>query len=250
MKKRLPYLFIAIVSICATLLTVRGCSYYGSVDEQAPYPCSQYHDDTLRLIIIGDSWAFMHQPYDNRLARLIQEKTGRPTSVRSFGICGYTSKDFYLATMNDERLKAFLTDGADYCFISLGINDTYKKTGADLYATHTAYLLRFLLHNHIRPILMEIPDYDIDYAYQHQTPFKKALRQLSIRITDSQMDCRNDYRQALQERLRKDSLTHQILLVPSQNWNMDLYQPDRMHLNEKGYAALDSCIANLPFIIF
>jgi lysophospholipase L1-like esterase len=138
-------------------------------------------------------------------------------------------------------MQALMKQSANYCFISVGINDTYKKMGAHYYAQSTAHILRFLLQNNIKPILLEIPDYDINYAYEHQTTSKKLLRQLSMLVTCSHLDCREDYRQALMRQLQETGIDKQITILQFP-YSMEYYQPDRMHLNNKGYQLLDSCI--------
>lgn len=218
--------------------------YYGLTTEQTPYTCLHHQDDTLRLAIIGDSWAHLHQPHDSLLQQAISKQTGRPVKVSSYGLCGQTSKEVYLSMFNNEGLRRLLSEGADYCFISVGINDTYKKTGANYFAQHTCMILRFLLQNGIAPILLEIPDYDIAYTYEHQTLRKKLLRQLSMVITGSALDCREDYRQALRRKIEARRLKDSIILIANQHWDMSLYITDRMHLNSRGYQVLDSIIAN------
>jgi lysophospholipase L1-like esterase len=143
---------------------------------------------------------------------------------------------------NDRGLRRQLSEGADYCFISVGINDTYKKMGADYFAHHTCLILRFMLQNGITPILLEIPDYDIAYTYEHQTVRKKLLRQLSMGITHSTLDCREDYRQALRTAMEEERLASSIVIIANQHWDASLYAADRMHLNKRGYQVLDSLI--------
>ncbi len=218
--------------------------YYGLATERASYACLHHQDDTLRLAIIGDSWAHLHQPHDSLLQQTISKQTGRSVKVNSYGLCGQTSKEVYQSMFNDEGMHRLLSEGADYCFISVGINDTYKKIGANYYAHHTCMILRFLLQNGITPILLEIPDYDIAYTYEHQTLQKKLLRQLSMVITGSALDCREDYRQALRKAMETQPLMSGTVIIANQHWDRSLYIADRMHLNSRGYQVLDSIIAN------
>lgn len=243
MKRKYIFLPILIIVLLCIIPTKKAYQLYSISTELPIYPCQQHHDDTLRIIIVGDSWAFMHQPYDDSLANLIHEQTGKPTRVTSYGICGVTSKGFYQHVHTDDSLRLFLQNGADYCFISLGINDTYHKTGAHNYACHTIYLLRFLLQNNIKPILMEIPDYDIIYTYDHQTVARKILRKFSMAVTNSQKDCRKDYRDMLAKELSTSNIISHVTLFPVIKYDSTLFASDRMHLNEKGYARLDSTLA-------
>lgn len=250
MKKRRIIICIAFVLIVAVVLGRMGYAYYGTAPELSPYTCSQHKDDTLRILFIGDSWAYMHQRHDAELAAMLSAKSSRPVSVCSYGICGITSKGFYESLFQDDSLRSLLSHGADYAIVSIGINDSYQKRGATHYALHTIYILRFLIANNIHPILLEIPDYDIVYAYEHQTFSRKGLRQLSMLLTGSQIDCREAYRQALRAKLYQNQLLNKVRLLSLESWDYDLYLSDRMHLNEKGYATLDSMIAKSSFINF
>lgn len=243
MKKSLRYLLV-----CATILSIAigimAYRYYGYATERTPYDCLQHHDDTLRVAVIGDSWAFFHHEHDASLANMLSSQTGRAVKVKTYGICGLTSKEVYQSFFDDEAMRLLLEDGADYCFVSVGINDTYKKIGAGYYVYHTLCIVRFLLHNHITPILLEIPVYDIQYAYEHQTFDRKLLRQLSMLVTSSPLDCRDTYRQSLRQTLDQEGLTQKVIIIDNHQWDMSLYRPDRMHLNEQGYMVLDSCMTS------
>lgn len=242
MKKK-TIVIVLIISFLLGLAAIKKArSYYGLQSERVAYTCGHQHDDTLRLVLIGDSWVYMHQPYDTLLRQAITMQTGRPASVCSYGLSGKTSKEIYTSLFDNEGLRRLLTLGADYCFVSVGINDTYKKMGADYFAHHTCMILRLLLQNGITPILMEIPDYDIAYVYEHQTLKKKMLRRLSMIVTQSELDCREDYRQALRTAMEAQQLTGRIVIIANQHWDMSLYETDRMHLNERGYRVLDSLI--------
>ena len=239
-KRHIRILVLLIAVICGCLM-IPVYNYYAPASERTVYNCERHQDDTLRIAMIGDSWVFLHYPYNDTLENLISQKAGRPAKVSAYGLCGKTSKEVYYSFFNDQTMQALMKQGADYCFISVGINDTYKKMGAHYYAQSTAYILRFLLQNNIKPILLEIPDYDINYAYEHQTTSKKLLRQLSMLVTCSQMDCREQYRQALMLQLRELGIENEISLLRIP-YSMEYYNADRMHLNAKGYQLLDSCI--------
>ena len=245
MKKRVSIVIFALIVVLTIIVCFMAHHYYGLTDERPTFSCQQHQDDTLRLAIIGDSWAFYHYKHDASLAQKLSDKTHHPVKINSYGLCGATSKEVYNCLFEDKALHQLLQDGADYCFLSVGINDTYKKIGADYYAHHTILILRFLLQNNITPILLEIPDYDINYAYEHQTADRKFLRHLSMFFTNSSLDCREDYRQALRKRIDEARISHQVILIPNQQWDMCLYRSDRMHLNDKGYEALDSCLTSI-----
>lgn len=243
MKKLAAVSFV--ILLMAVVIGQKGCHYYGLAEPQPAYPCQHQPTDTLRMAFIGDSWAFMHQPYDDSLAQHISRLTGCPVAVSSYGLCGKTSKEVYLSLFSDSILRQLISSGPHYGIVSVGINDSYKKMSSQYYVSHTLLIVRFLLHSGITPILMELPHYDIQQAYERQTWSRKTLRQLSMLLTGSQLDCRSAYRQALRDALREGGLSSQVTLLPAMPADWSLWQPDRMHLNKKGYASLDTCIATI-----
>ena len=241
-KKESILTFCALVLICIGL-AIPTYNYYAPASERPTYTCQQHQDDTLRIAMIGDSWVFNHYPYNDTLASMIRQIIKKPTIVSAYGLCGKTSKEVYQSIFENQTMRNILEKGTDYCFVSVGINDTYKKMGAKYYAQNSINILRFLLKNNIKPILLEIPNYDINYAYEHQTADRKLFRQLSMLLTRSDIDCRQEYRQALAHELVKTSIGEQIQIIHFPG-TLEYYKSDRMHLNEKGYHILDSCIAN------
>ena len=123
----------------------------------------------------------------------------------------------------------------------MGIN-SYKKS--------MDYIIQFFLYNHIRPIILEIPNYDINKSYTDQSPFQKIIRRISMLVTDTPMDCKQLFRDALDELIREKGYQDKVSIVRYKSWNNDysndikqLYLDDGLHLNEQGYAKLDSAIA-------
>ncbi len=217
-------------------------SYFSIMDEEPAYNCTQNQDDTLRLSLVGDSWVFLHKPFDHSLACQLHRVTGVPAEVASCGISRLSSKEVYCSMFDNEGVQKVLRTGPHYCFVSVGINDSNRKMGTNYYVRHTLYIIRFLLKNHITPILLEIPDYDIAYTFTHQE-FRKVLAgRLSMVCNHSSFDCREDYRQALAEALHAERLAQQVLMVTHTIFENRHFTEDRMHLNDKGYAVLDSCI--------
>ena len=89
---------------------------------------NQKADDTLRIAYIGDSWAYLHEYHECRIAHLLEDTLHCPVQVSSYGISGLTSREIYENMYNNSDFKHFLTKKRyDYCYISAGINDTYKK---------------------------------------------------------------------------------------------------------------------------
>ena len=249
MNRWLIILFIIITIICI-VIGHAIYQYYTPPTEREAYIIPLHHNDTLRIAYIGDSWAAMHKEHECIIERMIEDSIHRPVKVSSFGIHGKTSKEIYENLFDNQDMRHFMMQGYDFCFISAGINDTYKKMSATYYGKSMNYIIRFMLTNHIHPIILDIPDYDIVKSYDRQEIIRKLLRKISMVITGSQMDCKQRYRITLAELVTSLKNNNQISILNYQEWNNDYhndikkyYLGDGMHLNKLGYTKLDSCIA-------
>lgn len=248
MKRLWIYLLLAGI---ITIISYLAYHYYAP-----PYQIKAYstinHDDTLRIAYIGDSWAFMHKDHHCKIAKVLEDSIHRPVKVHSYGICGLTSKEIYENLFENSDMKQFMQKRYyKYCFISAGINDTYKKMGISYYQKSMDAIIQLFLKNNIRPIILEIPDYDINKAYEKQKISRKLLRQISMLVNNTPINCKEMFRKALNEMIREKGYTNNISIIRYQTWNSNgvkdlkvLYTSDGMHLNELGYSVLDSVIAN------
>lgn len=112
-------------------------------------------------------------------------------------------------------------------------------------------IIQFLLANHIHPIIQEIPDYNIQKAFERETTKKIIIRRISMLINGTGIDCKQQFRDALDELVKEKRYQKDISIIRYKSWNNnykkdlnELYANDQMHLNDKGYVALDSVIAN------
>ncbi len=71
-------------------------------------------------------------------------------------------------------------------------------------------------------------------------------------LTDSKLDCIDDYRSALKDSLLNGNIYKKILYITDENWcpkgyndSLKYYLSDGVHPNEKGFLALDSCLAEI-----
>lgn len=226
-------------------------NYYAPPQLREPYQLSAQKDDTIRIAYIGDSWAFMHKDHKCLIPRLLSELLNNPIKVNSYGICGLSSKEIYENFFENTNFRNYLQKSHyQYCFISAGINDTYKKMSTTYYKKSMDGIIKFLLANNIRPIILEIPDYDIHKAYRKQKTEKKLLRRMSMLINGTPIDCKQDFRDALGELIREKGYQDKVSVIRYKSWNSNykndlkqLYRTDGMHLNEYGYEVLDSVIA-------
>lgn len=248
--RRVKYVILIFTGIVCMLIAYGTYRYYAPPHIREPYQMKE-PDDTLRIAYIGDSWAFLHKDHDSCLETLLENTLHRPVKVYSHGICGLTSKEIYEKMFNDTEFHSFLkSEGYQYCFISAGINDTYKKMSASYYQQSMDGIIQFFLANNIHPIILEIPDYDIQKAYNWQKSLRKVLRDMSMFINNTTVDCKQMYRDALNGLINQKGYQNKVSIIRYKSWNGNydndlqrLYLGDGMHLNSVGYAALDSIIA-------
>lgn len=250
MRSKIIFLLVTFV-LSFTILGTKIQSYYTPAKIRTPYQTTQHHDDTIRIAYIGDSWAVGHQFHNCKIKDLLERDLHRPVIVRSYGIGGLTSKEIYYALFDLDNLRYFMKKGYDYCYISAGINDTYKKMSTSYYQQSMDCIIRFLLANHIHPIIQEIPDYNIRKVYDNQTVKKKFIRKFSQLVNEIDVDCKQQFRNSLNELIQVKGYMRKISIIRYKSWNRNymndlstLYIEDQMHLNDKGYCVLDSVIAD------
>ena len=241
MKKLLFIILIIIGGIC-----IVSYNYYAEPSQRPPYKFHHFiSSDTLNIAFIGDSWALLHRNHSCLIDKILEDSLNQTVKIYSYGLSGMTSKMIYENMFNNEDFKHFLQKrNYKYCYISAGINDTYKKMSKDYYAKSMEALLRFFIYNNVTPILIDIPDYNIEKCYQRQTVTRKALRQLSMFVNNTPIDCKHLFRKTLDSILT--DYKGKVILLHYKEWNShyakDLqlfYQEDGLHLNSAGYSALD-----------
>ena len=249
----MKYWFVTL-SIIILLISIAVCyafyGYYVPSTEKKAYIIPHHYDDTLRIAYIGDSWAAMHKEHGCIIAQMVKDSIHRPVKISSFGIHGKTSKEIYENLFDNLNMRHFMMQGYDFCFISAGINDTYKKMSVSYYKTSIDNIINFMLTNNIHPIILDIPNYDILRAYNRQHSVKKIVRRVSMFITGTQIDCKTEFRTTLHELINKNNYKKNLSIIEYNEWNNNykhdqllFYQKDGMHLNQMGYARMDSCIA-------
>lgn len=228
-----------------------------------PFPVIQHDDDTLRVIMIGDSWVYFHQTlrrdstFENELKRVLKS---RKVKVVAKGKYGATSGEIY-QRMSAERTMAMDYDlnycaqsiieaGADYCVISAGINDARQRRGRDYYVINYFRMIRLLLTLGIRPVVMEIPTVDVEEAYSGNTLYYKIKARLTMSMLKTPLHGVDGYRLPLRDSLISNNMMDSIIYVRADSWNpdgwkdkRDIYTDDHFHLNLPGFAILDSTFA-------
>ena len=247
---KVKIIIIILLAIALYSVNKRLYNYYSPAKEHPIFKTAIHHDDTIRIAFIGDSWALGHQYHKCQIPQILTDSINRPVYVESYGIGGLTSKEIYNALFEIDNFSKFMKKGYDYCIISAGINDTHKKMSTSYYQNSMDCIIRFLITNHIHPIIIEIPDYNILQAYDTQENYKKIIGRFSMLVNNTQMDCKQQYREALDEMMRKKEYQNEVSIIRYKSWNnnyfRDLrayYNGDQVHLNERGFQILDSTIA-------
>ena len=224
-------------------------------NERKPYSVMCHEDDTIRVAMIGDSWAEMHS--SNKMDSILQLKisnlTGQPVIMSSKGKGGEKSRGIYQLLFDDNNIygtKDLIASGLDYCILSAGINDAAANMGPRLYCYHMRLIIKYLLFNKIRPVLIEVPDVNIRKIYGHKPLKDLASDYLRSIIAHCKMYQMEEYRDSLHAMLLNENLMDSVIYIHSKEWNgndtdinQQLFLNDQLHLNIKGYELLDSCIA-------
>ena len=255
-------LLVALVYLCIQVYQFIDREF--CVAEELPfyYVGPRHNDDTLRVAVIGDSWAELHMMFncDTLFHQYGRRLTTKPIKCMTRGTIGAKSKDVYyymfrsqtqgVAMYDDICTQPLLEEHPDYCVIMVGINDTWKKRPISYYTGNYRLIIRLLLANGIRPVVMEIPDFALkEWLNKHRKRQSYLYRFYSV-FTGVIEDDITPFRNGLKEMLQETGLGDSVLYIPSGQWipqnhhySEKLYREDHAHFNYQGYHLLDSCIA-------
>ncbi len=256
--------WVLILSAGIALIGWKWRPFYQPAHSIAPYHVKQHQDDTLRVIMIGDSWVYFHQTlrrdstFEEELKRVMGN---RKVKVVAKGKGGATSGEIYQRMSNERTMEMdyelnnstqpVIEAGADYCVISAGINDARQRRGRDYYVINCERIIRLLLSYGIRPVMLEIPDVSIDDAYDGNSLYYKIRARLMMGLLATDLRGVNGYRRPLKDSLIAHHLMDSIIYISSASWNPDgyrdkrnIYTDDGFHLTLPGYALLDSAFAS------
>jgi hypothetical protein len=256
MVKKVHIILIALllIVVCFIYLGIILRDYYSHAEETISKPTNitLYHD-TITVIFIGDSWAAYHSQFDQHLKICIESKINKPTKVISKGTVGAKTKTIYAKMHADSPsgTSGLINLFPDYAIISAGINDAVAKMGTANYCHHYQLIIKELLSAGIKPIIIDMPQVDYRAVYQRESMTAKIRHHISSWYTGAPFWTFDEYREALQLLISQGEIKKQLIYIPASEWNpegyMDsriLYKDDHVHLNEKGYNLLDSCIAS------
>ena len=248
--------FVAFVIICLYAFYYNRWKHLWALDTNITplYVIKSNSISSLRVAMIGDSWAELHheQNMDTYFSSILKQKIGRPVYVESKGKGGEKTRGIYKLMFDTDEFgtKPLLSLKPDYCIISAGINDAAANLGTKQYCYYYRQILDFLLANRIRPVVLEIPNVNILHLYCGK-PFKDLVVDfVRSTMTGCKMYQYAGYRDALYRMLVNEKLMDEVVYVSMMDWNdaspdinSNLFMSDQIHLNRRGYEKLDSCIA-------
>ena len=259
---RILIIVLIVVMPCIMILLLASLYFYyrwkvlWELEEPRPlYSVFHSDTDTLRVIMIGDSWAEIHSELqmDSVLEEHLCLLTSQTVEVVSKGKGGMRSRGIYNLMFKTDGYgtKTLIESGADYCIISAGINDASANLGTRQFCYYMNLIIKLLLSNGIRPVIIEAPDVNI-WKLFGKRPYKSILVDyIRSLMTGCGMYHYAEYREALKDMLINDQLMDSVVYVSMNGWNgvgmainLDLFLDDQLHLNRKGYEMLDSCIAS------
>ena len=248
--KRWFIMLLFVISLIVVCIGYYLKPYYTPAEKQEGLSVMNHLDDTIRIGYIGDSWAEGHKNVKCIIDSLVGDAIGHPVVVRIAGISGLTSKNVYYSIFKNDSIRNVIEWGPDFCFVVAGINDSDRKMGRRYYKENMRLIIELLLENHITPVVLEIPTYDIRFSYQRRSRQVKLQYLASMLLTWSKMDCIQDYRDAYADLIKEQEWERKVITISYKDWNPEGYKDGRglydgglMHLNAKGYDALDSCIS-------
>ncbi len=255
---------LVLIACVITLVRWKWRPFYIPPVPFTPYEVNHHHDDTLRVIMIGDSWVYFHQTLRRDSTFEVQLKKvlgSNKVKVTAKGKGGAVSGEIY-ERMSNERTwemdydlnysaQSVIESGADYCVISAGINDARQRRGKYYYVVNCERIIRLLLSYGIRPVMMEIPDVSIDEAYDGNSLYYKLRARLMMSFLKTDLRGVDGYRYPLRDSLIAHHLMDSIVYISADKWNPDgwrdkrhIYTDDGFHLTLPGYALLDSTFAS------
>lgn len=233
-------------------------------EPQEEYPVFQHDNDTLLVLMIGDSWAGIHSEtkLDTMAQRLLSDMTGCYVRFVSKGKGGAKSKEIYSymfksAIGNSDEEQGYCTQELieqhpDYCIVIAGINDAAANLGSEYYCQNYRLIIEWLLACDIRPVIVEVPDVNIKKLYAGKPLYDMTIDWIRSLITHCEMYDVCEYREALKLMLSSwKEIEGRVLYLSIEKWNKNgyrdhqFYLEDEIHLNRKGYEKLDSTLSRM-----
>lgn len=222
------------------------------VERCKPYPLTvtrhAHSDSRTQIIIIGDSWGDMANKYDipEYIDSLMYTK-GIKTITKAKGEHGATSRKIYNNMHADDNdinsTKSLIENTPQYAVLFCGVNDSHGQYGKDFYAYHTSLIVKEMLHHNIKPIILELPCYDIERQYEHYSFTKRSGYRLLSFMSDHTSNINNitRYRTEIKKNFTEQGIKDKVTWISVDTFSKQKCYDNCMHLNICGY----QCLANI-----
>lgn len=223
---------------------------------------SKPQDDTLRVLVIGDSWAEYHMTLncDSLFGHYAQKLTPVPVKCLTRGHSAKITKEIYNEMFaehtvehsweRDHCLQPLIEQHPDYCVIMAGINDMRLCKPEEFYVGNYLLMLNLLVKNGIKPVVMEMPGVDLKYFHEKRKFYRRWMFDVVSLWTKIDYSSAAIYRDAMKQMLHETGMDKKVLFISISSWNPggydanpEYYIDDRLHLCMDGYHVLDSCMA-------
>ncbi|RWB96506.1 MAG: hypothetical protein EOQ56_25635 [Mesorhizobium sp.] len=227
-----------LVSLAVAFSAVAAVAGWVSSDTRylspvAPILCSGSSSSTIRIVVVGDSWASARK-IDAGLSSAFPV----PVRICSVGFSGFNTKKIADALLVSDprldRLEKAVGGRADYAVILAGVNDIVGHYGPEFYAFHAAQIRDRLSDISEHVAILELPYVNTNAPSSHT--FGDLEHWLYRWLFDAGViDPTDAYRAALSSRVASAGL------IPSPILTRDMFRDD-VHLKESEYRNLGSFI--------
>lgn len=210
---------------------------YSLEKRHAFVPEKKHRNDTLRIGIIGDSWA-TGITIDTIIGDEFK-KRGINTQVIAFGQPEAKTKEIYdnLYAKPGEPYSSYeiLHHNLDYCIILAGTSDAEGEMGAKFYAYYCSLIISDLARNNIEPVFVTMPEFGFKEETDSLDILKKVRNEVSSLLIDNGSTRSLDgYRKQASEMLKNTHLKDSTIIVPF-NLVCDDYEKHKILYRNAGH---------------
>ncbi|WP_121808434.1 hypothetical protein [Mucilaginibacter kameinonensis] len=200
-------------------------------------PEKKHKNDTLRVGIIGDSWATGITI--DTIIRDEFKKRGINTDVIAFGQPEAKTKEIYdnLYANPGQPFSSneILHHNLDYCIVLAGTSDAEGEMGAKFYAYYCSLIISDLARNNIEPVFVTMPEFGFKEEKDSLDILKKVRNELASLLIDNGSTHNLDgYRKQANEMLKDTRLKDSTIVVPF-NLVCDDYEKHKILYRNTGH---------------
>ncbi|QEM13342.1 hypothetical protein [Mucilaginibacter rubeus] len=234
LKLRLLLLFLLIVTTGFGFYLYQR---YSLEKRHVLVPEKKHKNDTLRVGIIGDSWATGITI--DTIIRDEFKKRGINTDVIAFGQPEAKTKEIYdnLYANPGQPFSSneILHHNLDYCIVLAGTSDAEGEMGAKFYAYYCSLIISDLARNNIEPVFVTMPEFGFKEETDSLDILKKVRNELASLLIDNGSTHNLDgYRKQANKMLKDTHLKDSTIVVPF-NLVCDDYEKHKILYRNTGH---------------